>query len=178
MAILRLNYFNGEFLKEEDFKAEQKYHLEMRRRHNQYLHSPGIAYGLKVTAGTNSVTVDPGMAVDSQGQEIIVESQQNVRVDSAPAVIVVSYSEKQTLETSDSGVTGKTRWEESANPVSIAPASVDPTKHIVLAKVTTIDLNGKVTLDTTYRPLFSAPVVLGDLTVSRDVTSPTIHNTV
>ena len=49
MAMKRIKYFNGLFLKEQDFITEQNYHLGMRRRHNKRLHTPGIAYGLKVT---------------------------------------------------------------------------------------------------------------------------------
>src|SRR5438309_1834447 len=72
MAIKRLNYFNGQFLREEDFTEEQTYHLDMRRRHNLRLHTPGIVFGLAVTPGTGKVTVQPGMAIDVQGREIIL----------------------------------------------------------------------------------------------------------
>ena len=33
MSIKRLNYFNHQFLEEQDFREEQQYQIEMRRRH-------------------------------------------------------------------------------------------------------------------------------------------------
>jgi len=66
MAIQRLRYFDHQFLVVADFKEEQDYHKEMRRRLNRVLHTPGIAEGLEVVRTSNkSVTVKPGIAIDS-----------------------------------------------------------------------------------------------------------------
>ena len=66
MAEKRLRYYNGQFLQEQDFTAEQEYHLDRQRRHNRQLHTYGIAEGLTVTAGVGatSAVVSPGTAVD------------------------------------------------------------------------------------------------------------------
>lgn len=70
--VKRLNYFNTQYLEQEDFKDEQKYHLEMRRLHNKRFHTPGIAYGLTVTrTGAQSISVSPGMALDNEGREMV-----------------------------------------------------------------------------------------------------------
>lgn len=70
--VKRLNYFNTQYLEENDFKDEQKYHLEMRRLHNKRFHTPGIAYGLTVTrTGGQSISVSPGMALDNEGREMV-----------------------------------------------------------------------------------------------------------
>ncbi|HNG37303.1 MAG TPA: hypothetical protein PK068_12090, partial [Nitrosomonas sp.] len=37
--IERLNYFTGQFLEADDFKAEQEYHIRMRRIGNRLLYS-------------------------------------------------------------------------------------------------------------------------------------------
>ena len=71
--IKRLNYFNYQFLVENDFSDEQTYHLGMRRRHNIVLHSWGIADGLAVSkTGDKEVTISPGLAIDNTGREIVL----------------------------------------------------------------------------------------------------------
>src|SRR6266571_6671852 len=71
--IKRLNYFNSEFLVDQDFKDEQAYHLGMRRRHNRVLHTWGVAEGLQVTAaGSKAVAIGPGTAIDNAGEELVL----------------------------------------------------------------------------------------------------------
>lgn len=73
--VKRLNYFHSQFLKAEDFQAEQNYHRFMRQHLNRAFHDWGIVYGLEVTAtstGEKQIVVSPGMALDKEGREIIV----------------------------------------------------------------------------------------------------------
>ncbi len=80
--IERLNYFEGEYLGAVDFQAEQQYHRDMRRRHNVGQHTWGIVAGLDIVqipnGGTSAsgqpevdVSIQPGMAVDAFGREIV-----------------------------------------------------------------------------------------------------------
>ena len=57
--IKRLNYFDHQFMHVEDFTDEQTYHREMRRLHNQLLHTWGICAGLQLSypAGATVATV-------------------------------------------------------------------------------------------------------------------------
>ncbi len=72
--IKRPNYFNYQFLVEKDFEDEQAYHLQMRRRHNRLMHTPGIADGFTVTkVAANQVRISAGTAVDRDGREIVLE---------------------------------------------------------------------------------------------------------
>lgn len=68
--IRRPHYFKGQFLKKDDFIAEQEYHMQMRRLHNSSLHTWGIVDGLDVTADDTGIKISPGSAIDSQGREI------------------------------------------------------------------------------------------------------------
>jgi len=91
--IERLNYYEGEYLGATDFEAEQEYQRDMRRRHNVGQHTWGIVSGLDIaqvppagqtgTFGQTSVTVyiQPGMAVDGFGREIVVLSQTQLTQD-------------------------------------------------------------------------------------------------
>lgn len=73
MAMKRLNYFTHQFLREQDFKDEQAYHCAMRYQHNRALHGWGVVEGLEVRkAGEREITVEPGMAIDREGRELIL----------------------------------------------------------------------------------------------------------
>lgn len=83
----RLNYYNGMPLQASDFKTEQDYHMRTRRWLNKSLYSAGIARGLEVRAITEGpkidtpyVAVSPGLALDSEGREIILFDEALVEV--------------------------------------------------------------------------------------------------
>lgn len=69
----RLRYFDGQFLREQDFIDEQRYHLDRERRLARTAHSPGVVDGLTVTAVPNApkVTVGPGTALDGHGRLLV-----------------------------------------------------------------------------------------------------------
>lgn len=74
----RPRYFSGQRLTVEDLRAEQDYHLRKQRRHNIMFHGWGIVFGLDVSvnlpgegSGTE-VHVSPGLALDCEGNEIVV----------------------------------------------------------------------------------------------------------
>ena len=72
----RLRFFDGFFTRAKDWDAEQQYHIEKRRLHNQLCHHHGIVSGLHVSRaiehGLFSIKIIPGVAVDGLGREIIL----------------------------------------------------------------------------------------------------------
>ncbi|WP_158786708.1 hypothetical protein [Granulicella sp. L46] len=95
----RLNYYEGEYLGAVDFEAEQEYHRDMRRRHNIGPHTWGIVTGLDVAqflnGGTNNevdVFIQPGVAVDGFGREIVVFSPYQLTSE-----MFADFPAKQTL---------------------------------------------------------------------------------
>ncbi len=79
--IRRLYYYNRQYLGFKDFRDEQQYHIDMRRRHNIAHHTWGIVAGLELErketfqgSGIYETFVKPGMAVDGFGREIVVFS--------------------------------------------------------------------------------------------------------
>ncbi|MFN0248805.1 MAG: hypothetical protein ACKV2T_18090 [Kofleriaceae bacterium] len=75
----RINFFKGFLTTEKDWNDAERYHIDKRRLHNRLLHSPGIIYGysgdLKVSArarGDLSVEVQPGYAIDGQGNDLMI----------------------------------------------------------------------------------------------------------
>jgi DNA-binding beta-propeller fold protein YncE len=75
----RLNYFTGQFLAERDFRAEQEYQIGKHRQHNRYLHGYGTVCGLKIVEHPNPecqvVILEPGLALDCCGREIVVKEK-------------------------------------------------------------------------------------------------------
>ena len=69
----RLRYFDGQFLREQDFIDEQRYHLDRSRRLARLAHTPGVVEGLTVTAVPNApkITVSAGTALDGQGRLLV-----------------------------------------------------------------------------------------------------------
>jgi hypothetical protein len=75
--IERMNYYQFQYVGAEDFRLQQAYHRDMRRRHNLGPHSWGIVSGCEIVEtvrADNSAFVDihvtPGIVVDGFGREI------------------------------------------------------------------------------------------------------------
>jgi hypothetical protein len=140
--IKRLNYFKHQFLRASDFIDEQKYHLQMRRQHNRSLHTWGIAgVGLKVSfvQGATAVKVAEGMAVDSQGREVILVDEKTIELagftPGAAVFIVISYAERKTDASSETGAEGDTRWTEEPQLRAVQAKPSDVGTDIILARV-------------------------------------------
>ena len=74
----RPNFFSGKLLTAEDLAQEQEYVLDKFKRHNRTLHGFGIISGLKVSARAGQITVAPGIALDCEGNELVVDSPQSI----------------------------------------------------------------------------------------------------
>jgi len=146
----RMNYFDHQFLRVDDFSQEQSYQLDRRRRHNRLLHVWGIAEGLTLTAanGATGVTVQPGTAIDGAGREIVlanVSSAVDLSGHAGKVVYVtIAYGEELSDPTSDAGVQGNRRWTETPK-IEISetpPAQQD--QQLILGRVT-LDNNSRST---------------------------------
>src|SRR5215472_2703107 len=110
----RMNWFDRQFLRAQDFADESDYHVDRLRRHLRTLHTPGVAEGLVVRGqpGDSAVTVDPGTAIDDQGREIVLITQsppQNLPSAATAAELYMSYTEAQAGPSQDPGISGYTR---------------------------------------------------------------------
>jgi hypothetical protein len=106
-ALERLNYFNGQRLQAGDFRLEQEYHIQVRRWLNKSLYTWGIAAGLQVTVkegDAHKVVVGPGMALDTEGREIILLEGREIQVAGTPSPVagivfgnylVIQYAEEK-----------------------------------------------------------------------------------
>ena len=135
----RVNYFDGQFLKADDFVAEQEYNIDRQRAHQQLLHTSGIAGGLGVTAngGSYEALVDAGVAVDSEGRQIVLSSERVVDLRSysnQTVLLLISYDEEQ-ADTAAVG-NGNTRWHERPRVEATAEEGAPPPDtHIRLGRI-------------------------------------------
>jgi|GEM_PF-1234427 len=146
----RLRYFDGQFLRDQDFIDEQNYHLDRQQRHNRLLHAPGIVSGLEVTVKpeTGEVTIAPGTALDSAGRQIVLSKETKLNLESTVAgqalLVYLAFAQ----ETSDLAQTGSaefTRWLEQP-AIEIVREDTPPQGRnpVVLARLP-IGQDGKVT---------------------------------
>lgn len=181
MALKRLNYFNHQFLAEQDFKDEQAYHLDMRRRHNRFLHTWGVADGLEVEKITErEILVTQGLAIDRDGREIVLDQavRREVRhlgVDS-DGYVTVGY--RESFEEADhhggAGLDAYTRVTESAELRVERQSPPDDGSVVLLARMT-LDSDGRIaTLDTSVRK--RAGAVLADALVTEEKLLPRLKS--
>ncbi|PYS97687.1 MAG: hypothetical protein DMF65_11135 [Acidobacteria bacterium] len=146
--IKRLNYYNSQFLKENDFNDEQLYHNQMRRFHNRALHTWGVVEGLEVTpvVGASKVTVAPGIAIDRLGQEIVLpEESDAIGLDNFGAgtkvYVTIKYADVKDPADKDTKATQTaseyyTRWTERPDVGASDTAPTADAPDVVLAVVT------------------------------------------
>ena len=95
----RLSYFTGQLLTAESFKLEQEYFREKQKLHNRSLHGFGIISGLKVMVESGQIVIEPGLALDCEGNELVVSTTVIVSPptgDSHSGYVQVSFAEKFT----------------------------------------------------------------------------------
>jgi hypothetical protein len=159
VAEKRTRFFDGQFLTDQDFVDEQKYHLDRQRRHQRLMHVSGICEGLEVRAtGDNTVTVGPGTAVDPDGRTLALAEA--VAVD-LPArtfngktgvTIHLSFQELTTDRQTSRGSADDTRWLERPAVVLLLPGEswTGKTPLVPLARLA-LDNRGTVTVDPSGR---------------------------
>jgi hypothetical protein len=172
----RMNWFDRQFLRAQDFMDEQDYHLDRHRRHNQWMHTAGVVEGLAVsgTAGTNTVTIAVGTALDNLGREIVVRVPvllTPLPTGAALVEIYLRYSENESDPSTDPGVTGNTRINEPPL-LQTRRVGIDavPANGVLLAVAAVISANGQLAgappnPDNSVRT-HAAAVVDNDITVN------------
>lgn len=146
--IKRLHYYDQQFLREPDFTDEQKYHMDMRRRHNRTMHGWGIVEGMKVVIkDSQTVTIQAGMALDADGREIIIGQAQDIAIPGGPSnanktyYVAVKYKSPEDLTDPpppQDVITPADRTRVTERPDFPAPnlsLPADPSRTVVLCAV-------------------------------------------
>jgi hypothetical protein len=87
----KVNPFQGLIIDADTWRDAHNYHRDQLRLHTLAFHKTGIVAGLNVTASSPpdlSVTVHPGMGVDSDGNIILVSQKQRYRLQTQKTGVV------------------------------------------------------------------------------------------
>jgi hypothetical protein len=155
----RVRFFDGQFLQDQDFVDEQDYQLDREHRHNRLLHGPGVADGLTVTSATaNQVTVAPGTAIDSDGNQMVLAQPATLDLPAADfndkqgIQIYLSFVATATDQQTVGGSSDFTRWLERPQLTALAPGNAySGTASPVLLASVALDNAGRVTVDNAVR---------------------------
>lgn len=146
-VLSRPRYYDGQFLRDQDFIDDQKHHIDARRRHERLLHVAGILEGLDVTAHSSGKGIDvaPGSAVDDQGRQILLAQPQSITALPATDgtfVVSLAFSEIPTDKADlNSPIQDYTRFTQTPTPVSVQ--AVLPAGALPLAEITV--MGGQIT---------------------------------
>jgi hypothetical protein len=88
--ITRVAFYDGQIVGADDLTSAEDYARDQMARHERYLHSWGIAFGLELNATGKTdakgnpykvITVTAGVAIDGRGREIVVPDDQPLSED-------------------------------------------------------------------------------------------------
>src|SRR6266700_3449203 len=143
----RPNYYRGQLLLEDDFLAEQNYHVDARRHHNLHLHGwgvEGVVRGLTVSRDSDtSLTINPGVAIDASGNEIFLERTPHVSLAEFGPNELLNVSLSYEPVTGSEGSTGVTQKKRSFYAVITVSKITEDSAGLALARVQ-LDSQGKV----------------------------------
>ena len=105
----RLNPFEGLMVDAAAWADAHRYHQDHQRLHALALHQPGIVAGLEVTANNPpdlSVVIHPGLALDPEGNVILVTRAQRYHLqpkERGPVYLIIEFREVGAERASDDG---------------------------------------------------------------------------
>lgn len=74
----RPRFLAGQVLTAEDLQGEQDYHRNKARLRNRYLHGWGVVDGLTVRISNDEIVVSAGLALDCEGNELILPEERRL----------------------------------------------------------------------------------------------------
>jgi hypothetical protein len=175
-SIKRLRYFTGQFLEAVDFKAEQDYHVGVRRRGNRALYvgagilDEGFQVKLK-TGDPTKVIIGPGIGIDGVGRDLVLlnELECSLPQRAGSMFITLRYAEQETdQQVQDQDISDNSRFEEKPSVGFYANlGEFDNQTDIVIARIP-VDAQGRAagSSDMSVRQLAKARFA-GSLTIGK-----------
>ncbi|ADP85026.1 tail fiber domain-containing protein [Pseudofrankia inefficax] len=190
-VLKRVRFFDGQYLIDQDFIDEQRYHLDREHRAARSIGLVGVVDGLAVTvdaAHPYQVTVSPGAAVDEVGRHLLLTTPVTLalptdRFSGAAAELRLFYRENPT-DVAPTGGASQRRFDETpvvaaiaGGAVAVAPPDAPPhwdSDGVLLGRIS-VSARGDVVIDPAAPapragldppgPFRGSVGVLGDLTV-------------
>ena len=146
----RIRAIDGMAVTADVWEEAHDYHRQLDRLHTILHHGSGIAAGLEVIASDppdNSVSLLPGLAVDSIGQIIVVPEQRAYDLGAADGhlYLIVSYNESRPQSSGNRVQEDAPLYVQSQYSLE-AVSDLPPTPHVELARVWRRDPTAPITL--------------------------------
>ncbi len=171
-SIQRLNYFTSQFLVENDFQDEQTYHREMRHRHNRSLHTPGVVEGLIVSkAGSRQVKVSAGMALDRDGQEIVLLEESGAITlsgSNTDVFVTIQYGETKEVPDTTSGLVNQFRRIQEEPAIAFSTSKPSAEGSLILLATVKLDANGNIVGDPNNQVRTAAGAAIAPKSISTE----------
>lgn len=136
----RLNYQNGMFLTSKNMTLEQDYFSNWLRLQNQFLYTPGVVNGLLVTQQGAALAVSQGVAIDADGNFLILPGDATpltvAPTASNPMLVYALYPDNTGATTPVVDQAAQLATGASLPPNAIALASVALDAHKGIVSVT------------------------------------------
>lgn len=143
MSLPRIRWHERQTVQSDDLQAEQDYRIDLRRRHNLGHHGWGVVRGMALVPAPAGVVVEPGLAVDGYGREILLPARLTLSIDTlGPALaelgvpdadrpglaVWVLYSRNPSAPERSASADPHRRWHEECRLRLTAAAGIDPAR--------------------------------------------------
>ncbi|MFG1830357.1 hypothetical protein [Micromonospora chersina] len=160
LPMARPRYYDYEYLRADDLTQALDYLLARQNLAARLLRPMGVVSGLDLTPTGGDVTVGQGVAIDGDGNVIVVpESRRSTLPGDGTFFVWIEYHEFLTDVRDEGGVAAETRWTEEGLVKVSATAPTDPAHAVLLGKVTRA--GGTVTVQGTGRQVAGLRVPVG-----------------
>ncbi|GHJ53650.1 hypothetical protein Nm8I071_29570 [Nonomuraea sp. TT08I-71] len=160
LPMARPRYYDYEYLRADDLTQALDYLLARQNLAARLLRPMGVVSGLDLTATGGDVTVGQGVAIDGDGNVIVVpEGRRSTLPGDGTFFVWIEYHEFLTDVRDEGGVAAETRWTEEGLVKVSATAPTDPAHAVLLGKVTRA--GGTVTVQGTGRQVAGLRVPVG-----------------
>ncbi|MFF4888872.1 hypothetical protein [Micromonospora chersina] len=160
LPMARPRYYDYEYLRADDLTQALDYLLARQNLAARLLRPVGVVSGLDLTPTGGDVTVGQGVAIDGDGNVIVVpESRRSTLPGDGTFFVWIEYHEFLTDVRDEGGVAAETRWTEEGLVKVSATAPTDPAHAVLLGKVTRA--GGTVTVQGTGRQVAGLRVPVG-----------------
>lgn len=160
LPMARPRYYDYEYLRADDLTQALDYLLARQNLAARLLRPVGVVSGLDLTATGSDVTVGQGVAIDGDGNVIVLpDSRRTTLPGDGTFFVWIEYHEFLTDRRDEGGVAAETRWtEEGLVKVSVT-APTDTAHAVLLGKV--VRTGGTVTVQGTGRQVAGLRVPVG-----------------
>ncbi|MEU1837840.1 hypothetical protein [Micromonospora chersina] len=160
LPMARPRYYDYEYLRADDLTQALDYLLARQNLAARLLRPMGVVSGLDLTPTGGDVTVGQGVAIDGDGNVIVVpESRRSTLPGDGTFFVWIEYHEFLTDVRDEGGVAAETRWTEEGLVKVSATAPTDPAHAVLLGKVTRA--GGTVTVQGAGRQVAGLRVPVG-----------------